>query len=114
MKRERRGAGWERAAAMYLEEHGATVRELNYAVLGGEIDIICEMDGFLVFCEVKQRFNARYGTAAEAVDAGKRRRIRRTAAEYLRGQRNRLPVRFDVIEITEEGLRHKKGAFADA
>ena len=109
---KRRGAGWEQAAALYLSEHGANVLEMNFTVPGAEIDIVCETDGYLVFAEVKQRFSERFGDAAEAVNAGKRQRIRKAAAIWReRHPQNTLPVRFDVIEITPDGLLHHTGAF---
>ena len=109
---KRRGAGWEQAAALYLSEHGATILEMNFTVRGAEIDIICEEEGYLAFVEVKQRFSMRFGSAQEAVDATKRQRIRMAADIYRqRHGENTLPVRFDVIEITQDGLLHHKGAF---
>ena len=90
----------EQKAAEYLLKQGYGVLRRNFRTRYGEIDIIAEHNGALVFCEVKSRHTARYGTGAEAVDIRKQRKISRAAAEYL--QENGLmdcAVRFDVIAI---------------
>ena len=54
----------------------------------------------------------RFGSPAEAVTPAKQARILRAAKLYL--QRQGLweaPVRFDVIAITPEGIRHIEAAF---
>ncbi len=51
-------------------------------------------------CEVKTRSSARFGSPAEAVTAGKQRRIRRLAALWLAGQGEGFDlVRFDVAGV---------------
>ena len=65
-----------------------------------------------MFVEVKRRSNARYGTGAEAVTLTKQRRISIAALQYA--QENDLldaPLRFDVIEVTPEGIRLLENAF---
>jgi len=72
----------------------------------GEIDIIAEKDGVLVFCEVKSRSGLCYGSGAESVNFQKQQHIIRTALLYL--QRYHLydrPCQFDVIEILAEAER---------
>jgi putative endonuclease len=58
---------------------------------------------YLVFVEVKYRGRNRLGDGAESVDAGKRRRIEKTAAFYLsRNPRQaRRSCRFDVVAIED-------------
>lgn len=75
----------------------------------GEIDLIVQNRRYLVFVEVKLRKNARYGTAAEFVDARKQARLRTTAELYLAEHPTQLQPRFDVIEIyAPEGLQTKR------
>ena len=57
-----------------------------------------------MFCEVKARRSARFGTPAEAVTPAKQRRLRRLAARWLvehrePGQRGPATVRFDVAAV---------------
>lgn len=109
----RRGAQWEDAAAEYLKSRGAVILGKNYRRGPGEIDLIARMDGFIAFVEVKQRGSHSRGTPGEAVTRTKQARISGTALYYLK--ENRLldaRIRFDVIEIDPEGLRHIKNAFS--
>jgi putative endonuclease len=107
----------EQAACSVLERAGYDVVARNYRVRGGEIDVVCERNGILVFCEVKTRTSTLFGIPEEAVTAAKRRRLRKLAAEYLyRENRRARFIRFDVIAITVcDGevveLRHIENAF---
>jgi putative endonuclease len=107
----------EQAACSALVDQGYRVLHRNYRVRGGELDIVCERNGELVFCEVKTRTSRTFGLPEEAVTIAKRRRLRRLALEYL--QRERLHVRrlrFDVISVFVSNghvgeLRHIVNAF---
>ncbi len=112
MNRRDYGAAGERSARDYLAAKGAKVLEMNFRRPTGEIDIVARLKKTLLFVEVKRRSSLRYGRPAEAVNAAKQAHILRTAQLYL--QENGLedaPVRFDVIEILPEGIRHIEGAF---
>ena len=66
----------------------------------GEIDIIAEKDGKIIFIEVKTRTNLKYGTPAEAVSLSKIKKIKKAAQYYmLKNQIESKLIRFDVIEI---------------
>ena len=107
MDRRRLGALGEREAERYLKERGAKILERNLRCPWGEIDLIARMEGFLCFIEVKSRSTAAYGAPAWGVDRAKRRRILRTAQWYLRGKGlENQRVRFDVVEVTPQGVRH--------
>ena len=88
-------------------------RERNFRCKFGEVDLIAEKDGYLVFVEVKYRSTARYGMPSEAVDARKQRRICNVASFYL--YRNHLPadtpVRFDVAAVSEQSMEMIENAF---
>lgn len=103
----------EDIAARYLERLGAVVLARNYAVRGGEIDLITEQEGVVHFVEVKLRTTAAFGQGAEAVTREKQRRICRAAAQFLaqRGWQERF-CRFDVIEVSlPDSLRYIPRAF---
>src|SRR5437667_8288049 len=94
------GAEAERAAAAWLARRGITVVESNYTCRGGELDLVCDDRGTLVFVEVRARADARHGTPAETVGAIKRQRLVLAARHYL--QRRRIEeraCRFDVVCI---------------
>ncbi|HVL82247.1 MAG TPA: YraN family protein [Actinomycetota bacterium] len=111
------GSLGEQAACDDLVRRGYRIVARNYRVRSGEIDIVCEQDGVLVFCEVKTRTSAVFGLPEEAVTASKRRRLRRLGAEYLQRERVRArAVRFDVVSVNVDGgrvssIRHIPNAF---
>lgn len=115
----RKGLGdrGEEAASRHLEDRGYTVLKRNYRKRFGEVDIIAQKEGVLVFIEVKTRSSVRFGSPGEAVDRNKRRRICAAALHYVHeNDAGNLPARFDVIEIyavnTEFRIRHITNAFA--
>ncbi len=104
------GAFGERAACEYLEDRGCEILERNFTLKTGEIDIIADDDGCLVFAEVKTRRGTFFGEPSEAVNYRKREHIRRTAMLYLDSLDK--DMRFDVIEvfysIGPDGMRAEK------
>lgn len=103
-RRGEHGRWAEEAAARYLIEHGLVCRARNFRSRYGEIDLIMDDDGVLVFVEVRSRAGAGFMDPAESVDHAKCRRIARTADAWLRACRH-APVpacRFDVVAVTGE------------
>ncbi len=103
----------EEAAARYLTLKGYKILERNYFCRVGEIDIIAEKDGVLVFVEVKNRMIDLMGYGFQAVTKAKQRKICRAAAVYL-AERDLSPerdMRFDVIDVLEGEINHYEGAF---
>lgn len=98
------GRACESAACDFLKKKGYKIKERNYQIKGGEIDIIAEKDGFIVFVEVKGKTYgydvAGYGMPSSAVNSSKRTHLKKTASAYLRthGMNRKIP-RFDVIEM---------------
>ncbi|MFQ5472424.1 MAG: YraN family protein [Dehalococcoidia bacterium] len=115
----RRGLGdlGERLAERHLLAKGYRILERNFRIREGEIDLIAEVGGTLVFVEVRARRGARMGTAIESVTPAKQRRLVALAEAY--GQvRDDLPrdQRIDVIalDLSPEGkvlsIEHVEGA----
>jgi putative endonuclease len=104
--RARLGASGERLAAAALERQGYRVLARNWRCVYGEIDLVAEDRGELVFVEVKARRGLRMGSPEEAVTLPKRRKLLASAQTYLaeRGEEQRA-YRFDVvaIELDESG-----------
>lgn len=94
------GREGEAAAAAYLSAQGYQIRARNVRYRQGEIDLVAEEGGYLVFIEVKTRTGSGYGTPAEAVTPQKQRQLFRLAQLYLAvtGQGER-PCRFDVVGV---------------
>ena len=100
LQRQRLGIVGEDLAVAALTARGYAILERRYATERGEIDIIAEDGGTLVFVEVRARATAEFGRAAESVTAGKQRRVTRVAIDYLaRHQIVNRPCRFDVVAI---------------
>jgi putative endonuclease len=116
----RRGALGERAAKKFLQRQGSKFLTANFRSRHGEIDLIFRDDDCLAFIEVKTRSSEDWTRPAAAVNAVRRRRLSRTALDYLRLLKNPpVKVRFDIIEVLlmDGGireLRHLPNAFAMA
>ena len=94
----------EKIAERYLEEQGYQVLDRNVRSPFGEIDLVANDRGTLVFIEVKTRRDSNFGFPEEAVGARKKDRMIRLASWYLaKYPKSRPSVRFDVLAIQEEG-----------
>jgi putative endonuclease len=94
----RSGARAEELCARVLEGAGLRLLARNWRCRHGEIDLIADEGGTLVFAEVRMRSAATFGGAAESVTAGKRERLLAAARLYLSGRRE-VPARFDVFLV---------------
>lgn len=113
MNQRRIGTKYEARAAEYLEGKGCRILEKNFRCRIGEIDLIAQDKGCLVFVEVKYRADASCGSPQEAVDARKQARILRAAQYYLlrHGYGTETECRFDVVAIQGSELTHIENAF---
>ena len=112
MNRRAYGNEGEQAACEYLQARGWKILERNVRRGRGEIDIIARRRKITAFIEVKRRRSEAFGRPAEAVNSEKQKRIAQAASLYM--QQNNLEdacIRFDIIEILPEEIRHIEGAF---
>ena len=73
--RKNSGGAAEEAAVLFLEGKGIRILERNFRSYHGEIDIIALEQEMILVVEVKMRSYGDCGTAAEAVDFRKQKRI---------------------------------------
>ena len=107
------GRAGEIKAAEFLKSKGYKILKNNYRTHFGEIDIIAEIDGVIVFTEVKTRLNDDFGRPSEAVDLKKQTKYYKVATEYLvREGKEDCLCRFDVIEIENGEINHIEDAFS--
>ena len=113
------GAAGERLAAGWLEARGLRVLARNWRCAYGELDIVAEEQGEVVFVEVKTRRGTAYGLPEEAITASKRAHLIAAAQCYLaESQREAQPYRIDVVavQLTVQGrltaIRHYRSAVA--
>ncbi|RJQ54289.1 MAG: YraN family protein [Actinobacteria bacterium] len=110
------GAAGEQLAAAYLRRKGHHILATNYRCRMGELDIVSQDGGVLVFCEVKTRRGRSKGEGFESVTPRKQRRIRRLAEWFMISEYGEMRTcRFDVISLGWEGgrprLLHLENAF---
>lgn len=110
------GRQGEDLACTFLQNKGFRILHRNFRYRQGEIDIIAEKEGYVVFSEVKTRRGKTMGRAEEAVGGGKQHKLRRLAEVFLaeRGVIDR-GYRFDVIAVDLSGrkpeISHLENAF---
>lgn len=107
------GVEGEEIAAEWLEkQYGMLLLESRYRNKAGEIDLIMLDRKTVVFIEVKTRLKSSPGSGLMAVDRRKQQRIARAAVIYLlsKGWQNHA-VRFDVVEVSGNGVLHAPNAF---
>ena len=99
-RRQRTGRLGEMAARRHLESQGYAVRGVNVRVGRGEIDIVADEGGDVVFVEVRTRRGGGLGTPEESITAGKRGRMMEAAMRYLQetGEDGRS-WRIDVVAV---------------
>ena len=92
---------------------GYRVLDRNWRCPTGELDLVVEHAGVVVFCEVKARASDRYGPAASAVDARKQQKLRALALAWLAAHPNlrRRSLRFDVAAVTGARINVIESAF---
>jgi putative endonuclease len=94
------GAG-ERLVASWLEARGLRVVARNWRCPYGEIDLIAEEHGELVFVEVKTRRGTALGAPEEAITPRKRHHLIAAAQTYLAelDMEEERPYRIDVVAV---------------
>ncbi len=106
------GRDGEDLARKFLERKGYAWAASNYSTRWGEIDLIMEKRGTIVFVEVKRRQNDHFGAPEEAVTRTKREHMIKCALAYLQeGRLENKALRFDVVSIGPLGTRHYPNAF---
>ena len=98
-----RGESW---AKVYLMDKGYRILETGFRCALGEVDLIAEEGGDIVFVEVKTRRNTLFGYPEEQISFSKKKRLGRLAQWYLQYRlRAERSARFDVVSIltTKEG-----------
>ncbi|OQW35436.1 MAG: hypothetical protein A4E19_01350 [Nitrospira sp. SG-bin1] len=111
------GQASEMQAERFLLAKGYRILDRNVRTSFGELDLVAEDHGVVVFVEVKGRATEAFGGALFAVDHRKRDRLARLAAQYL-AQRHwsEKACRFDVVLVqgspSDQGrIQHLENAF---
>jgi putative endonuclease len=112
------GARAEDLAAALLAARGHRIVERNWRRPEGELDLVTDDRGVLVFVEVRSRTGEERGDPLETVNARKRARVVRAARLYLEAaQPTATAFRFDVVGVTfpsdggQPAITHVEDAF---
>ena len=113
VKGEKRRLGFwgETRACRFLKKRGFKIVERNFRCPFGEVDIVAEKGGVTAFIEVKTRTSDYFGAPNEAVDERRKQRYRNAVRFYYANRQIDCTVRFDIIEVTNEGINHIENAF---
>ncbi len=111
------GKRGEECAAVFLAGAGYRVIERNWRCAQGEIDVVAERNGEVVFVEVKTRSGTGFGHPFEAITVAKLARLRRLAAAWCEQAEDRPGrIRIDAIAVIAEPgkepvIEHLEGVF---
>ncbi len=100
--RSGKGRKGEEVAASYLKKKGYRIVERNFRWRGGEIDIIAERKGMLVFVEVRSFSSDALGIdPVETIGPFKIQKLIKTAEYYLEShpEFQNHDLRFDAIGV---------------
>jgi len=89
----------EQIAADHLEAAGYRIIDRNWRCRTGELDIVAERDGTVVFVEVKTRSGTGYGHPLESITVQKLARLRRLAAAWCADNGPVASIRLDAIAV---------------
>ncbi len=104
------GKKGEEIALRFLEQNGYALHRKNYGKRCGEIDLIVEKEGCIIFVEVKYRRSKRLSSPEESVTEKKLKRMAETAKHYIyehQQECEKKNFRFDLIAI-EHSKEEKK------
>jgi putative endonuclease len=111
-----RGKKGEDIAVRLFEEAGFRILARNFRSKAGEIDIIADDHGTLVFAEVKSWSAYGMENLEYSVNIKKQKKIIQTANIFLESHReySNNQVRFDIVFIGSGFVRHLASAFMES
>ncbi|MDP6183314.1 MAG: YraN family protein [Gammaproteobacteria bacterium] len=97
------GAEFEKSAESYLNGQGLRTITRNYRCRLGEIDLIMDDGDFVIFVEVRYRYNHSYGNPLETITSAKQKRIIGATTRFLscNPELQNRPCRFDAVGISD-------------
>jgi putative endonuclease len=112
------GQWGEKRCEKFLKRKGLKVLTRNFSCKTGEIDLIMvDIDGSIVFVEVKARADENFSEAESSITPAKKSKLLKTARFLLASNniQNR-PFRFDIVTIVlgrtgRPQIRHYENAF---
>ncbi len=107
MNKRKIGVEKEGVAETFLISNGYEVLERNFFSRYGELDLVCQNQGYLVFVEVKYRSSCDFGYPEEAVTYKKAQSMIKTANYYMYQHHisSDTPCRFDMVSILGDQIQ---------
>jgi putative endonuclease len=114
--RQKLGIDGETLACEALEKLGFSIKERRFRTRFGEIDVVADDLGTVVFVEVKTKTDSSFSDPVESVTKQKQRRLVSMAEQYVAYHRiTDMPCRFDVVTVDASiapcKVTHYKDAF---
>lgn len=109
------GKTGEDLAARYLKKRGYRILERNYRCPYGEVDIVAQEGGAIVFVEVKSRRSDDFGDPQTAVGIQKQKKLSLVSLHYLNAKD--IPAgnaRFDVVAVRMQAKDYEVELIRDA
>ncbi|MDR0742334.1 MAG: YraN family protein [Puniceicoccales bacterium] len=101
------GKQGEVLAYNFIKKRGYSIVARNWRFSHGEIDIIAENSGVIVFIEVRLRRKGAFVRGYESISRSKKAVLRRACFAYLKKYAKREPsYRFDVVDIEHDYETH--------
>ena len=97
--RKQLGAMGEELAARELARRGYAIRARNWRCAEGELDIVAEQAGELVFVEVRTRRGDTFGTPEESITPAKRAHLVAAAQAFLQEHAPDCDWRIDFVAV---------------
>ena len=94
------GRRGEELAVAELTRRGYAIRHRNWRCPAGEIDVVADHEGWLVFVEVRARRGSELGTPEASITPAKRARLIQVAESYLtEAELGEADWRIDVVAV---------------
>ena len=115
IERQQLGIQGETLACAELEKLGYGIIERRYRTRFGEIDVIADDHGTVVFVEVKTKTDCTFSDPVESVTKQKQRRLVSMAEQYVAYHRlDSTPCRFDVVAVETSVVPSRITVYKDA
>jgi putative endonuclease len=110
------GKQGELIACTFLQKKGYQILEQNWRFDRAEIDIIAQVNDYVVFVEIKTRSSDYFGKPVFFVDDRKQSLLIKAAEAYIFQSEVNFEARFDIIGIISDGdvlhIDHIEDAFS--
>jgi len=102
MTKKQLGYLGQKHAEKYLENNNYKIKDVNWTIRGGEIDIVCEKNNQIIFIEVKTQTNYLYGKDTELISYHQQKTLIKTTLLYMQQKKLFYDFQIDLIVVEIE------------